>query len=126
MILVKKIEVEEVDENKIELSVYDPPCFGPKVLIEENIKVHREIIHGKRFIKPDGKEICLGLSKQVHDTIGIYFEAFESEERQNLRLHLEVTKSITAINKLTSKLNEFRSMGFWKRLKFLFDGDKNN
>ena len=105
MICIKEIKVVDVDEDFIVVHMMDGlPPFADLLphngdISQEVVEVTNEMVHGTRFINIDGKEVCIGMTKQVQDLIGLPFEAFS-----NMRDYM------------------FKTMGFFGRLKFLFSG----
>jgi len=107
MICIKEIKVVDVDEDFIMISRMEGlPPFADLYPYDddtplETVEVTQEMVHGTRFRNSNGLDVCIGMTKQVQDLIGLPFEAFS-----NMRDYV------------------FKTMGFFGRLKFLFSGYK--
>jgi len=121
MICIKSIEVLEVEREHVEMAHLTPPYQEVLPIGEESIeiKVLYEMVRGRRFINHDGKEVCIGMTKQVQDAIGLPFAVFENMEKKigDLQLARDTTKF--KLDRLCCRLN---NTGFWGRLKWLFRG----
>ena len=97
----------------------------------KSIKAVSEIVRGTRIITPDKREICIGMSKQAHELLGLPFEVIDNQKetietygqeivslKANHKLGLAVMKNIRA------KLDKYIKMSFWERLGFLFKGTR--
>ena len=120
MIVIKNVEIFEVDRNPIEiLSTTLPhqhvfPCSGDPVSVE----VFRELIRGRRFVRPsDGTDIVVGMSIQAEDVIGLQYEAWD-----------EINNSLnyfrSSLAKSDSEIMRLKSARFWERFRWLFTGVK--
>lgn len=85
MIVIKNIEFLEVDRDFWEIHHYE----RDHILVRENgaeamapVEVIRELIQGYRFMRPDGTEIYVGMSRQVADVIGIQYESWDNMQRE--------------------------------------------
>ena len=107
MICIKEIKVVDVDEDFIMISRMEGlPPFADLYpydgdMSQEMVEVTNEMVHGTRFRNSNGLDVCIGMTQQVQDLIGLPFEAFS-----NMRDYV------------------FKTMGFFGRLKFLFTGYK--
>ena len=105
MICIKEIKVVDVDEDFIVVHMMDGLLPFATLLQEgdnisqEMVEVTNEMVHGTRFRNSNGLDVCIGMTQQVQDLIGLPFEAFS-----NMRDYV------------------FKTMGFFGRLKFLFTG----
>ena len=116
MIIITNIETMEVDADIHQIQqMYKPYEYIPAVIDGAEIGVPAEFvvenIKGRRFFK-NGKEMCIGNSKQAEELIGVQFDAWsELQDRcDTYRL-----SSIGFQNQL-----EERTGTFWRRLKWLF------
>ena len=115
MICVKSIELVEVDRDRVELAIYPPPSVrfhAGEIPPLRDICITREMIEGRVFRNSFGREICIGMRKEVQDALGLPFEAFEG-------LRSQVEQKNLIVNELLSRLENIRNMGFWDRFKGL-------
>ena len=133
MICVTKIEALEVpdDWHRIghypdrELWLYPPgDNENPEPV---SMKVVSEIVRGTRIVTSTGKEICIGMSKQAHELLGLPFEIIDNQKgtieiyyKEVLVLKRDAKLSLAVGKRLRQKLDVFLGMNFWERLKFLF------
>ena len=123
MICIKEIKVVDVDEDFIVVHMMDGLLPFATLLQEgdnisqEMVEVTNEMVHGTRFRNSNGLDVCIGMTQQVQDLIGLPFEAFSNMEATILGMKLKITA-------LLKELDEFKTMGFFGRLKFLFRGYK--
>jgi len=123
MICIKEIKVVDVDEDFIMISRMEGlPPFADLYpydgdMSQEMVEVTNEMVHGTRFRNSNGLDVCIGMTQQVQDLIGLPFEAFSNMEATILGMKLKITA-------LLKELDEFKTMGFFGRLKFLFRGYK--
>jgi len=126
MILIKNIEVEVVSNDYV-YEMYEKMgnpyvSYNERDHLEKELKMTKELIRGERFINNRGETVCIGMTKQVQDTIGLSFQAFERLHRYNkeLREHLQNVRKQekTAVNKIEHS-------GFLTRLKYLFTKQLN-
>ena len=123
MICIKEIKVVDVDEDFVMISRMEGlPPFADLYPYDddtplETVEVTQEMVHGRWFNNGWGKEVCIGMTQQVQDLIGLPFEAFSNMEATILGMKLKITA-------LLKELDEFKTMGFFGRLKFLFSGYK--
>lgn len=118
MILVKNLEIIETDRDPMEIvSMHLPHDYIPVNGGEKAIpcKQLRELIRGRRFRRPDGKDMIIGMTRQVQDIIGIQYEAWDTlnEALDSYRIQAR---------KYESALDNLHNSGFFKRLKMLFIG----
>lgn len=126
MILIKDIEVVIVPNNYV-YEMYEKMgkpsiSYGERDYLEKELKMTKELIRGERFINTRGETVYIGMTKQVQDTIGLSFRAFENLRRYNeeLRAHLQDVRKQekTAVNKI-------KNSGFLTRLNYLFTKQLN-
>lgn len=137
MILIKKIDTIEVPSDQYPIQSFDNfkelPYRRENDYLPQELKVTQEIVRGITYRTLDGREICIGMSKQAQDAIGLPYEALiEALDRAD-RLHSEnismshsLKKRNTKILNLEKDLMEFKktinSLKFWDRFKFLIRG----
>ena len=120
MILITKIEYTEVDGDVREIFQHKRrPIFRNNHRERVDEKVVREVVRGRRFCRPDGREIAVGLSEQAADVLGLQYEAWrELEQRAENHRNREMN--------LDWELLAIKKAGFWTRLKWLFTGVQSN
>jgi hypothetical protein len=120
MIVIRSIDAVEIDDN-LHVTHLDTcvPCDvvgdpGSVDWIEHS--VYREYIEGRWFVRPDGKRLLIGNSKQASEIIGLQFEAW-----QNMEKSLDDCRK--ARRELEAELKPLRAVaqaGFWTRIKWVF------
>ena len=141
MILVDKVSVLKIEKDFHTIKNYAgmPKMFRTHKYFDtdEEMKVTREHIHGRRFVNKYGEEVVIGWSKDVEDALGLPFEVFDNYrssyelEKALESLKTTIKSSLAANDILRSRidivkihrdniLKRFYSLNFWQRLKFLF------
>ena len=124
MLLVKSIEVVEVNRDRVENIIYDRKSAraydSETRYIEETFKT--EILEGQTFINARSEEICIGMTSAAREAIGLPFSIFE-----DMRYAIQVAeqyRSITAsVNKrLEHRLDTIKKMSWWERFNRLWIG----
>ncbi len=131
MLAIKSIKIVQIDGDRLEFAqqqniadvrvfdVNNKPC-------KMDVSEAYEAIKGKRFFNAQGKEFCIGMSKQVQDAIGLPFEVFDGM-RQQRKINIEkITRLYVETVDLKDQLNQHNKAGFWKRLKYLLKWDELN
>lgn len=112
MIVIKSIEVFNIDENRLRFlhNHCDKPTFRHAPTADHPVETTLTIeeITGQRFTNANGQKICIGMSEQVQEAIGLPMSIFAKMDSDLLKLELET--------------EAYRGMGFWERLRFLFTG----
>lgn len=124
MLCITKIEVVNVPEDKLDLYYCNDP-FANVLPIEgtypvEYAEVKREHVNGKIFINNRHEEICIGMSKQVQDLIGLPFEVYDNMNKEIKSLSGNYNYVNKLYKKLDIELEKYKKLTFFKRLKFLF------
>ncbi len=124
MICIKSIEIIEVEENWMRAVFYEDVPYvkidhGNKAI---SVKALEELITGKIFVNCRGEEVCIGMSKQVQDLIGLPFEVMDKLLVENAKLVNKEFELTDQRNKLINKLDSIEKLSFWQRLKMLFIG----
>ena len=121
MICIKSIEVLEVERKDVEVAHFKWPDgyfeTGDYECSTMTAELTYEMVRGRVFRNANGQEVCIGMTKQVQDAVGLPFEAFENMEKEISNLYEEVGNLRLAISML-------RGTGFWGRLRWLFGGLK--
>lgn len=137
MILIKKIEIQEVEDDYIE--VYENKCkdFSFNTSngkpTKKQMEIYREVIYGTRFINERGQPVCIGTSLENQNVIGLCFKTFHNqinkihEQSQQIRGQQKVIERLENNNvNLLRCNNNIKNMRFFQRLKFLFKGEIND
>lgn len=127
MILIKNIEMVEVDRDPYEILSTIHPYEAISVYNGSNIEhieheVFTELIRGRRFIRPDGKELIIGCSKQAEEVIGIQYESWENLMGLHESTREELYREKGKLLKANEELYAIKQLGFFKRLVLLFKG----
>lgn len=130
MLVVQDIKIKEVSRDIVELLHYRPapdPREFRRVPTKEELEIPIEVIHGKTIITPDGREVCIGMSKKVQTALGLPFELIDDLQDDVERLHREIDMQLVTIDQLRGRyagaqdtIKQFRAMTLWRRIKFLF------
>lgn len=105
MLVVTDIKVIEVDQSRWYIDRMRGPVIRPYRDDDgyEPVEVTREMIEGKVFKSVDGREICIGMSKQVQDAIGLPLEVFDNLMSIIRDQHTQINQLATG-KKLNAKL----------------------
>jgi hypothetical protein len=97
------------------MEFYQNLCYNnPDMTYEKSQYIIKEIIKGRRFKTPDGRTLCIGMSRDVQTVIGISYDTMEEQANtihilRNMRDTLEVT------------IKEFNTAPFLSRLDYLLN-----
>ena len=81
------------------------------------LNVVTELVKGRKFVNSRGQKVCIGMTSEVQQLVGLPFEAFDRMEKEVRELTLQR-------NRIYARLNRIEVLTFWRRLKFLFRGYK--
>lgn len=123
MIFIKSIEVVEVAYSELEYAILPDGKLDPSILAVREFKLKAEMIEGKRFKTADGREIMIGMTKKVQLAIGLPYEAWEELEG---RLEARDNQYKNRLSVFADYMFKVETMSFWKRLKVLFVGYKDD
>ena len=122
MIVITKIEYKTTDDyqDRIEIFKFQNPEFDINPLGHPEMKIHTEMIKGRRFVNIKGKEICIGMSEEVQELIGLPFEVFENlqSDIENVQAKFDFERRINT--KILKQLRIYQHMGIWDRIKNIF------
>jgi|APSaa5957512535_1039671.scaffolds.fasta_scaffold06401_11 hypothetical protein len=133
MLIVKEIKVQDIDENQIEW-LHAPESYR-KVYpldkpISRDIPITTEMITGTICQTTDGREICIGMTKEVQKTIGSPFNTIELLRRLLKTQEAMQQSYINVAADIDREFEDYRykieTMNIWKRIKTLFFGYKND
>jgi len=118
MIIITDIKKETLPDDIPYYEIYNYEKFKlPDITkMEESCKqiVEREVIYPELFIDYTNKKHIIGWSKKVQEEIGVPFEAFKNMSNMLCDYHYDITK-------LTDKLNHYKNMTFYQKIKFIFN-----
>ena len=117
MLLIESIKYIEVENDVWPIHSFTAPRYynNHDEPVEESV-VH-EMVTGRRFVNSHGVEICVGISEEVQNLIGLPFEVFNNMETELSELNYIVIDQ-------NKTLSNFRNMSLWDRLKGVFIGFK--
>jgi len=138
MIVVLSVEYAETDRDVMQRTIFPSqvPVYstedGPEEMPSRFLEV--ENIVGKEFVNEKGQRVMLGMSEDVQNLIGLPFRVFRDQEKvidSYRNMNETFRKSHDALHQsninlsmdndiLRNKLNFYRNMSFWQRLRFLF------
>ena len=117
MIVITDIKTVTVDEGTFYRKLVDYPDlrvpFREEQFPHDTVLITTEEIRGRRYRFRSGKEVVIGVSKDVYGVLGISLEEIEN-------LYTENEKLQTQNNALTSSLYKYKTMNWVARLRFLF------
>lgn len=116
MILIKSVEYEEIDGDRITIFTYD----GDFSKVSDDHRAmddcQKEIVESIEF-NYNGRISKIGMTKQVYDVLGIPCTAFRDMSDDLYRANRNII-SLKESHKIIT--NEFLNCGLWARVKFLF------
>jgi len=128
MKLIEKVSVREIKGDSCEVQHYKPPALE----VAEGGAIPNmahlctlEIVQGRYFYLPGGKEVCIGMTKEVQETIGVCFDTLESMSRINQKLIQDNMDLISASNKVQGKLSSLENRSWIRKLLDLFMGSQS-
>ena len=116
MLCITEIKVVEANRDLIEIAHMRGIPFFSELLGSdpvERVAVEREVVHGREFVNSRGERVCIGLSRQVQELIGLPFEVFDD-------LSNELRDERIANIELHSRVVDYEYAGFWTRLRYAF------
>ena len=81
MIVITKIETIETHEDWIEFAHLNLPQLkyvNPGEFLSDKEYFIRELVRGRRFRKPNGEEIIIGITNQASEILGILYESYDN------------------------------------------------
>jgi len=136
MIVVLSVEYVETNGFVMQKAVYpQTPVYNTDGPTESPSRwTDIEEIEGKEFVNEKGQRVMLGMSEDVQNLIGLPFRVFREQEKvidSYREMNETFRKSHDALHQsninlsmdndiLRNKLNFYRNMSFWQRLRFLF------
>lgn len=144
MTIITEIKTITVNKSRWDLKKLENPYsqFEARNELNEYVPTSvneiSELIQGRKHTRPDGSQLILGYPKEIADTIGIEYEAWENMERsieRMLELQIKSAKVIKHQNKALDSIAEAKNLHdiavsefvlniinatFIQRLKYLF------
>ncbi len=142
---ITKVEKAESDCPIIQVAKDDtlvPPLHLKGMAEKIDVYFETETIKAQEFkVGVGGRGVYIGLCREAQDAIGVWLESFENLQKSYYDLHNLYLKNTRQnrelvdecnfyVNEITAlrnnvqneqnKLNFYRNMNFWQRLKFLF------
>lgn len=130
---VIQVAHDEMIDEVIGRHLYAPRDFDMLQKIDPYFEV--ETIRAREFrVGKNGRSMFIGLCQEAQDAIGVWLESFENLQKAYTNLHNdfenckklfdlfeeETARLVEEKAELESKLNFYRNMSFWQRLRFLF------
>ncbi|MCP4408813.1 MAG: hypothetical protein GY807_13830 [Gammaproteobacteria bacterium] len=81
-----------------------------------------ETVRGRRYIRPDGTEIVIGMTEQAQDVIGIQYEAWENLQGMCDANRAESDRLVRVISKLQERFEAAECATVWDRIRWVFQG----
>lgn len=123
MIVIKEIKVVNVDRNIAEFAIADHKPFvwlEKPGLIPESIEVTREMVRGRIFVNTRGQRLCIGMTREVQEAIGLPFEIFDSMDQKITGLSKQNHELRCRAQAYMDWHDNFIRLNFWGRLKYAF------
>jgi len=117
MLCVAKIDLFWSDRNPTPYHRHcDIPLALEKIVNGESVgamvSVTTEMIHGRVFTNKRGEHVCIGLTKEVQDALGLPFDKFDDLRRRVTQLDLNVVRMKNELK----PVREFRKLRWWRRV----------
>ena len=122
MTLVREVKIERVPRDtvkiikcgRIPITLRDGPgVFAPAAAETEDVV-------GERFITTNGKMVCIGLTQEVRDAIGLPCGIFQRQTNEIADLSHQLSELQA---RRASEQTKLRKLSLWQRIKVLFRAD---
>lgn len=123
MICISEIKVVKADRDFLYLSKIDNvPPFAEVIgsPLHEYAEVKTEMVTGKVFVNNNGERICIGMTKQVQDLIGLPFSAFDNMAKRIDEDNATIRNLNVSVSQYKSEIDKYKTARFIDRLKYLF------
>lgn len=124
MFIIKSMEVIETERDYFELR---PDMNLAGLLVHpakpEEYDLTFEVISGRRFRHPDGREIVIGWSNQVQEVLEFPFEAFDTAERENEYLRVSRDALLKTAKERLDEINTLSSLSLWGHIVHWWNWD---
>ena len=123
MIVISEIKVFQTDLNPVEIAQQLSRNSGNynSALLERYVppEITTEMVLGRRYVNYQGEEVCIGMSKQAQDAIGLPFEVFDNMQNTINFLRKECDNLNASNFRLLKNINRYKSLDLFGRIKFL-------
>ncbi len=120
MILIEKIKVIQTNLEPTMIAHALSCDYEPMSTDYIPPEITTEMVRGRRFVNIRGEEVCIGMSKQVQQAIGLPFEVYDVMEN-NITFFRKRNQNLESKNfSLLKRIEWHQTMGFLGRVKFLF------
>ena len=117
MLLVREVTIERVPRDTVRIAKHSRVMnSGPCVPFD----IETEDVRGERFITHGGKMVCIGMTNDVREAIGLPCGIFERQQNEIRTLERQVAEMSQRADSTVRKL---RSLSWWQRCKVLFGAD---
>jgi hypothetical protein len=122
MLLVESIQVREVrgDHTQINTLMQEVRAFDPSAPVGQIIKT--ELVRGRRFVNAEGREFCIGMTKEVEEVLGLPFDIYEDMSSQIYQIGAVLRREEIKTQRLENRLKVIKDMSFWERFSRAFIG----
>lgn len=129
MKVIKSIEVLEVDRQEVAVRSWDPnqPMVEVKSNLEElpymeEARVIEELVQGRIFVNESGDRVCIGMTGEVQDVLGLPFGAYENMASTIDRLNKQIQDDDVRFEQLQTIFDSIQNSSVRARFVFLFKG----
>jgi len=120
MILISEIKTIQTDLDPIALTRALSCGYAPEGTDYIPPEITTEMVRGRRFVNIRGEEVCIGMSKQVQQAIGLPFEVYDTMDN-NITFFRKRNQNLESQNfNLLKRIEQHQSISFLGRVKFLF------
>ena len=121
MIIIRSVEVDEVDEGVYTILHRNPCDYIPGTDLPPSTMVS-EVVTCRQFVRSDGTDVMIGMSCEAADVLGLQYEAWNEMERNLESQNQKFTDLCRQVGRMGAKLYTIHQARWWTRLKWLFRG----
>ncbi|MHC4616296.1 MAG: hypothetical protein ACYTEQ_00945 [Planctomycetota bacterium] len=118
MICVTDVTIEEVDRDVHKVVKREMRPVDAKITVSKTVQ--EIIVHGRRFITPNGRVVTIGWTDAVQKSLGLPFQAFEDMNNHIERLSADLGNTERELWKRNDRIRRINAMTFRERIRFLF------
>ncbi len=128
MLLIKDVQVCRVpDRETFYQYMEDSPVPRDYVPVDGGkdvmpIKIYRELVRGRVFVNRNKQKVCIGMTNEAGEILGLEYEAWENMNRSLDAVRHEVSDLRTKLSQAQTTLTRIHNGSWWVRLKWLFTG----
>jgi hypothetical protein len=128
MLLVTKVEVADVPGREAYIaSCKDLPVAPDFVPINNGDdcitgEVYLDNIRGREFVDQRGRRICIGMTKEAQEVLGLQYQCWENTLASLERLRVDLANRGSDLVAAHERLRRIKTASFWDRLRWLFVG----